>query len=187
MISVLRSLPLIAASVLVAGCAAQGPFPSLAPRAVERDLAGEDEPLPPCIPGAEAEAEETAATPMAPAQTEADPVLLARIEQLKSEAREGDSAFEQALPKAAAAVEGAGAAGTEAWVAAQVAVSEAEVARTPTATALAELNALALEEATEPANPLDQRAIEEATAEVRTLADRQSSRLDELKASLSDL
>jgi hypothetical protein len=178
-----RLLLLTVLPALVAGCAAEGSFPSLAPRPVE--FADGDRPVPPCIPGADTAAPEPSPPPAA--ETEADPVLLARIEQLRLTAREGDSAFDQAIAEAAHAVSSAGASGSDTWIAAQVAVSEAEIARTPTTTALADLTALALEESTESANPLDQRAIEEATDDIRGLADRQTTRLDDLKASLSDL
>lgn len=179
-----RLLSTIAAAALVAGCAAQGPFPSLAPRAVERELSGA--PLPPCIEGAEA-AEAAATSAPVPAPTVADPALVARIDQLLAAARQGDSAFGEALAAADTAASRAGDSGSESWIAAQIALSEAEMARTPTATALAELTALALEERAGPANPLDRQAIERATEEVRSLADRQTERLEALKASLSDL
>ena len=179
-----RLLPTIAAAALVAGCAAQGPFPSLAPRAVEQELSGA--PLPPCIEGGQA-AEPAPATEPVPAPTVADPALVARIDQLLAAARQGDSAFIEAIAAADRAIAKAGDAGSETWIAAQIAVSEAEMARTPTATALAELTALALEETAERDNPLDQQAVDQATEEVRSLADRQTGRLEALKASLSDL
>lgn len=179
-----RPLSLIASTALIAGCATQGPFPSLAPRAVERALSGGDAPLPPCLDGAEA-VEPAAASP--PVPTVADSALMARIDQLLAAARDGDGAFGKAIAAANEAASGAGDPGSESWIAAHIALSEAEMARTPTVTALAELTALALEETAEPANPLDQRAVERATEEVRSLADRQTERLEGLKASLSDL
>src|SRR3546814_5025475 len=96
-------------------------------------------------------------------------MLVSRRSQLRAAANEGDRAFGEAAAKAGTAVAEAGDAGSESWIAAQVAVSEAEMARTPTVTALAELTSLALEESTQPANPLDQQAIE---------ADRKSTRLN---------
>ena len=180
----LRLLPALAMLSLLGACAAQGSFPSLAPRAVERDLAGSNQPVPPCLADAET-AEPAPAPPSAPAA--ADPVLMSRLDQLRTSARAGDQAFETTMAKAGTAVAGAGDAGSESWIAAQVAVSEAEMARTPTVTALAELTSLALEETTQPANPLDQQAIEAAAAETQALAERQAERLEGLKASLSDL
>lgn len=182
--AVIRPLPLTAISALVGGCTAQGSFPSLAPRAVERDFAGTDQPVPPCLSGAEAREPVPEATPT---PTGVDPVLAARIEQIRTAAREGDRAFEEAMAEASAAVSTAGAPGTDSWIAAQVAVSEAEMARTPTATAVAELTNLALEESNQPPNPLDQQAIEDAAAEAQGLANRQAERLEVLKASLSEL
>ncbi|HEY9553501.1 MAG TPA: hypothetical protein VIR62_07875, partial [Allosphingosinicella sp.] len=127
----LRLPALIAMSALVGGCAAQGSFPSLAPRAVERDFAGGDQPVPPCLGGAEAV--EPAPTP-SPAPAGADPMLVSRLSQLRAAANEGDRAFGEAAAKAGTAVAEAGDAGSESWIAAQVAVSEAEMARTPTVT-----------------------------------------------------
>ena len=129
---------------------------------------------------------EPAPTPP-PVPATADPALMARIAQLRAAAREGDRAFDDAMTEASEAVSGAGEAGSESWIAAQIAVSEAEMARTPTSTAIAELTALALEETAEPANPIDQRAIEAASEEIRTLAERQTESLETLKASLNDL
>src|SRR3546814_5484047 len=93
---------LIAMSALVGGCAAQGSFPSLAPRAVERDFAGGDQPVPPCLGGAEAV--EPAPTP-SPAPAGADPMLVSRLSQLRAAANEGDRAFGEAAAKAGTAVD----------------------------------------------------------------------------------
>ena len=177
-------LPLLAAiAALAAGCAAQGPFPSLAPRAVEYEFSGE--PLPPCLAGADP----TRAAPAPPAAVELarDAALPARIARLKAQAAEGDRAFEAALDAAGAAVAAAGAAGSDGWIEAHLAISRAETARAPTTDALADLTALALEESLRPAHPLDRQAAEAAVAEMRALADSQAARIEALKASLSDL
>lgn len=183
--SALRPPPLLALLVLLGGCAAQGPFPSLAPRAVERELAGGNQPLPPCLPGAGPTA--PVASPAPPVPIERDPALRARIEQLMATAREGDAAFDSAMRDAEPLVSAAGAPGSESWISAQIAVSAAESARTPTTTALADLSALSLRQTAEPANPEDERAVETAVGEAQALADRQTARLEALKRTLSDL
>ena len=178
-------LPLLAFSVLIAGCAAQGPFPSLAPRAVERDMAGGHQPLPPCLAGAGPAA--PIASPEAPVPAPRDPAVGARIEPLLAAARDGDAAFVEAVDAAEPLVAAAGASGSESWISAQLAVSAAESARTPTTTALADLTALSLAQTAQGANPEDERAVEAAVAQVQALADRQTARLDALKRGLSAL
>lgn len=163
-----RLLVLAPASALLLSCAAKGPFPSLAPRAVEAELAGEAEPAPPAPPPS-------------------DPSVATRIAALTAEARKGDAAFEPALAAARDAVAKAGAAQSEGWVEAERALSRAEAARAGTTTALADLAALSLAEAGRAANPADREAIEAAIAEVQAITDRQTERLDGLKASLSAL
>jgi len=156
--------PLLA---LLAGCAAtQGPFPSLAPRAVERELSQEAVPTPvPTVPE--------------------DPALRSRIAQLIGLAREGQSAFEAALGSARAAVAGAGAAGSEGWTMAQVEISRLGAARAPTVNALAELDALAIARARKPTSASDTAAVEAAVAQVQAMADRQHDQLESLRGSLS--
>ena len=157
-------LPALAlATTLLASCAAEGPFPSLAPRAVEAELADEVEPAPP----------------------PSDPSIAPRIAALALKAREGHSAFEPALSAARAAVAKAGAARSEEWVEAEQALSRAEAARAPTTTALADLVALSLAQASRAANPDDRAAIDDAIAKVQAIADRQVDQLDRLRASLS--
>jgi hypothetical protein len=160
--------PLAAAAALLAGCAAEGPFPSLAPRAVERQLANEQPPAPP---------------PIIPS----DPATAGRIRDLVAAAREGDGAFRSALAAARPAVGGAGAAGSESWVAAQQAVSRAQAARAPTVNALADLDSLAVRLAA--ARPAASQAdIANAVAAVETvqaIADAQEDALGGLRARLS--
>src|SRR6478752_7981612 len=96
-------LPLAAVAGLgaaLAGCAAPGPYPSLAPRPIEKML-GE--------PG----------VPPVVAPLPDDPAVAARVASLLGEARAGDSAFRAALPAAAKAVRGAGAVGSDRWIEAQ--------------------------------------------------------------------
>ena len=148
------------------GCVAQGSFPSLAPRAVEREQV--DPPV-------------RAPAPEVPS----DPALTGRIAALAAQARQGQSAFEAALGRARTAAAAAGPAGSEGWTAAQVEVSRVEGARGPTVTALAELDALAIERARRPTAAADLAAIAAATAEVQSIADAQSAALEALHGSLA--
>lgn len=180
--------PLLASAAMLASCAASGPFPSLAPRAVEHDPADSATPIAPCLK----ESQEAPGRPARPAQPpvtaveQADPSLPARLDALKAKAGEGDSAFIKAIGAAAAAASIAGAAGSESWVAAQQAVSRAETARAPTLDALSDLSALAVAVAQRRANPADAQALREALGAVQAIADRQSARIGEVRAPLKN-
>ncbi|MFN3946334.1 MAG: hypothetical protein ACK4K7_15560 [Allosphingosinicella sp.] len=156
----------LAPALLAAGCVAPGPFPSLAPRAAERDGSVED-PV------------------RAPVPVAGDAALRARVAALLNEARSGEAAFDRAMAPAAAAAARAGGQGSESWIAAQQAVSVAEAARAPTVTALAELDALALARAGQPTNQEDYEALLAAVAEAQRLSGGQSARLDRLRAAIS--
>jgi hypothetical protein len=162
--------PLFAALALalpLAACASEGPFPSLAPRAVEK--------------------EEAPVQAAPPAPVAADPRLAALLAELRARAREGHNQFQGALPGVERAAASAGAAGSEAWVEAQLAVSRLEAARAPVVSALAELDALLLARSNQaaPTNDADLAALQAAVAEVQAMADRQDSDIDRLAASLS--
>jgi hypothetical protein len=159
------SLALIAFSALAAGCASPGPFPSLAPRAAERDLSME-EPV-----------RVAAAVPD-------DPALRARAAALSGEAQAGDAAFSALLPAADQAVGRAGAPESEGWVAAQQIVSALEAARGETMRALRELDALALQRADLATSAGDHAAIAAARAQAERIAQSQQARLDGLRGRL---
>lgn len=160
------TIPVLLASL--AGCAANGPFPSLAPRPIEQALAN-DTPAPP--------------PPLIPS----DPAVSARIEALERRARAGDRAFTPALATARAAVGNGGAAGSEGWVAAQLAVSRAQAERGETTAALGELNALAvsLAAATPPASQIDLARAVATLEEVKGIAGAQEAALAALTRRLS--
>ncbi|HEY0447155.1 MAG TPA: hypothetical protein VGD19_11950 [Allosphingosinicella sp.] len=158
------ALPFLA---LLGGCAsAGGDFPSLAPRAVERELAAE---------------RPARAAPVVPD----DPALAARLAELIGQARQGDAAFEAALESARPAAAGAGAAGSEGWIAAQMQISRVEAARVATVNALAELDRLGIARAGQPTSAADRAAVNAAVADVQAMTDRQHERLESLRASLS--
>ena len=158
-------LPLLAA----AGCAAPGPYPSLAPRPAEKAYA-ED-------------AEERKPTPQPD-----DPALAGEIDRLLAEAEAGGSAFDSALPAAEAAAGAAGAAGSDSWIEAQQALSRLESARARTTAALADLDRLAVERtAAGTLGSGDSERLRRATEEMQALADAQADRLQRLGASLLSL
>ncbi|WP_340316954.1 hypothetical protein [Rhizorhabdus argentea] len=119
------ALPALAALAILAGCAdTRSGYPSLAPRPIERAMmqAEAAAPLPPAAP-----------PPLAPS---------ADIAEILASATAADTAFKAALEKARPQIEagrGAGE-GSEAWVVAQQAYSDVEVARAPIGDALAELD-----------------------------------------------
>ena len=155
-----------------AGCAAPGPYPSLAVREVERRYAAEQTALPEPEP------------PMPPA----DAGLAERVRALVAQAQRGEAAFAAEIGDARARVAAAGAAGGEAWILAQQAISRAEAARTPTTRALGDLDALLLAQAA--AGTLsggDLALIEGAMAEVDALKAQQNDALAALKGALRPL
>lgn len=156
-------LPLLA---LLAACAPQGSFPSLAPRPIEQ--LAMDEPV--------------RAVQGAPD----DPELRGRIDTLLTEARRGSTAFAEALPEAVGLADAAGAPGSESWIEAQQALSRLEAARATTLDALTELDRLGLagSENGRTIGPGDFETLRVAAEEARRLADSQQSELDRLRAAL---
>ena len=160
------ALPLALAAL--AGCVAEDGFPSLALRPAElnRSIEAPDRPR---------------------TEIPSDPALRARIAALVAQARGGDRDFAAALGAAEAAVARAGAAGSESWVEAQLAVSRLEATRTATSRALAELDQLALARAEAATNSEDFAAIETALADVEAVAAAQQQRWDRLRGRLASL
>ena len=174
------ALPLLTLP-LVGACAAAGPFPSLAPRAVERDLTGGSAPAGcPDFP----EAEPTPA-PAAPPPVNPDPQLGARATELLTAARAGEADFAAALPRARTAAQAAGGPGTESWVAAQQEISRLEAARARTVDALAELDSLAISRSGAAVGEEDYQAVLAAAEEVRALVQAQQAELDAIAGLIS--
>ncbi|HEX9947266.1 MAG TPA: hypothetical protein VGA98_06980 [Allosphingosinicella sp.] len=156
-------IPLVAAA---AGCAAPGPYPSLAPRPAEKAYADD--------------AEERKPTPQPD-----DPALAREIDRLVAAARAGAAEFDSALPAAQRAAGRAGAAGGDSWIEAQQALSRLESARARTTAAIADLDALAVERAS--AGTLgtsDSERLRAATEELQALSAAQADRLQRLGESL---
>ena len=151
-------------ALLVAGCASGGDFPSLAPRPVEQ--LSMEEPI-------------RVDPPVA-----SDPALRSRIADLLARARAGDAAFERAYARAAPLARAAGGANSDSWVQAQEAISRAEVARTETTVALADLDRLAIERADAPTSEADHAALMEAQQFAQALANDQHRRLEGLRSRL---
>ena len=156
-------LPFLAAILCLAGCAADGPYPSLAPRAVERQQA---DPEPVAVDAA------------------IDPSVAARVAELRASARAGDAAFDAEINSAERAVANAGGEQSESWIEAQQALSRAQSARGPTVAALFDLDALALERARQPTAASDREQIQAAVSEVQEMAAGQARRLETLRARL---
>jgi Meckel syndrome type 1 protein len=117
-----------------------------------------------------------------------DPQLAARISELAERARAGGRAFAALLPDAQGSVARAGAAGSEPWVQAQQLVSRLEGARSPTADALAELEALAIARSEDAGTSQEDRErVLAAVQEIRALAQAQRAELERLSGQLSSL
>ena len=179
-----RSPVLIAATVaLLGGCASQGSFPSLAPRPIERQYGSLPPPTGPC-----AKAETPDCEPIAkaePVPTPDDPALRSRLIELNAQAQKGQQSFEASLAKTTQIVDHAGAMGSDNWIAAQQALSQLEASRNETLTASSALDALALERAGAPTSEADLKAVTDAAAEARRLAEAQDVQLHPLQAKLT--
>jgi hypothetical protein len=159
--------PSLLALAVLAGCAGTaGPFPSLAPRPIEKAL-GE--------PG----------VPPVVAPVPDDPEVAARVSAFVGEAQAGDRSFRAALPAAEEKVRHAGATGSDSWMQAQVAVSRAEAAEQPITHALSEFDLYATDRGkAKPLSKADLDRLQAAEAEVQRLADAEHAEIDRLQAAL---
>lgn len=151
--------------VLLCGCAAEGEYPSLAKRPIEKGLPTTTEPAVPAVPS--------------------DLALLARIDAAVKQAKDGVPAFEAALPSSREMVQrGAGAAeGSEAWIAGQMGASRLERNVTPARDALSALDAERTPAAVR-GNGEDIAKLEAAIAEVEAIVNHQSEEVAALLAKL---
>ena len=152
---------------LIAGCAAQGEYPSLAKRPFEKPLSNNS------VPSVEQ-------------VVPSDPALQARIADAVKKARDGIEDFNTNLPLARVAVNrGTGTSqGSDPWIDAQVAVSRLERTLEPARNALADLDGERRLLDLHPGSP-DQPALEAAINEVEMIDARQSASIRELLALLS--
>ncbi|MEA3033910.1 MAG: hypothetical protein QOH86_1926 [Sphingomonadales bacterium] len=163
-----RLFLLAPALLAVAGCAENGPFPSLAQRPAERVY----------------EAERDAVLPPAPARPD-DPAVARRVAELTAEAEAGHAEFERAAGAARAAVAKSGAVNSDGWIEAEQAVSRASAAGARTGRALADLDRYAADETNSTAlSEADAARLRDAVARVQGLADAQAGEVARLEASL---
>ncbi len=147
-------MQLLLVAFLLSACVKTIDAPSLLPRAAEQEDV--DKPSP------------------APAQpAPADAAQAALVAKLLGQARDGDAAFDRALPAATTRA----APQSEAWIAAQNSRSALDVARGPTLDALSALDA-AIGDAIDKGQ--DTAALTAARAEIQAIYDRQTARLAEL-------
>jgi hypothetical protein len=157
------SPPLLAAALLLAGCASDGAFPSLGVREAERVYASGD-PL--------------QTTPEAPDRAG----LAGRIAGFVAAANEGEAVFTRALAAARPIAARAGTRGSESWLAAQQAISRAEAARAATTKALGDLDQFSAEQARQgPLSTSDFQQLTEATSRLQAQADRQRQAVEQLR------
>jgi hypothetical protein len=157
---------------LASGCAAQGDFPSLMPRAGEmQQQASNPDPTP---------------LVAAPDIRASDPALAQRLTELMAQARQGEQAYAAELAGTRAAIAGAGAPESENWIEAQLALSRLEAARNATVAALSDLDALAVsrDEAGIITSASDHAAIAAASTEIGEIASAQEAELARLSGLL---
>ena len=182
-------LPLSLVPALLAGCASQGPFPSLAPRAIEQELGdarvatGRCRDAQAAADGCFDPAQTASAQPAA--ITPDDPQLRSRVAELLGSARRGQSDFTALLPRASQQAARAGSSGSESWVAAQQEVSRLEAARSATVDSLAALDGLVIARSRQPTSAGDYEALLAAAEEARRLADTQQAEIDRIGTLLS--
>ena len=163
----MRLLPL-ASLLTIAACTAPAVnAPSLAPRAAEA--------IDPRLPITEA-------APSGPAS----PALVARLDALVGQARQGDAAFQAAAGEAERLAAAAGNPQSESWVVAQQALSAAVAAREAVTQALGDIDGLGSAELASKGSvsPADQAALAAAAATVGAIDRRQSDLIDRLQRRL---
>jgi hypothetical protein len=152
--------------LVLPACASKGDFPSLAPRAVERELPSPDLPPPQTV-------------------VPDDPRLPSGLQPFLAEARKGQADFNRYVSAARAAVSRAGAPGSDSWVEAEQAISRVEAARSATAKAIADLDAYSVEQAkAHPLSPADLDRIREAVTQLQALSDAQGQEIAALQGRL---
>lgn len=166
----MRSYLPIFALGLLAACSvpSTGPDPSLAPRPAEA--------IDPRVP-----------IPAEMPTGEADPAVVARLNELVSQVRAGIPAFDARLGEASRLAANAGPQSSEGWVAAQSALSRLVEQYGVTTRAAADIDALAADrlQARKWIAPADQAAISAAQAEVMAISSRQADAIDRLKDQLA--
>ena len=114
------------------------------------------------------------------------PALAAQLSALVDEARFGNAAFQPVIATAERLAASAGAAQSESWIVAQEALTTAIAARSPTANAQGDIDAIGASALQNQGGiaPNDLRAIDGAADEVATIARNQTDRIDAIKKRL---
>jgi hypothetical protein len=156
----MRLAPIVTVVLLTACSTSGGPYPSLQPRAAEA--------IDPRLQPVRPINDRPVASPLA-----------ARLQALVEQARGGEAAFEPAAAQAERLAPSAGAPQSEGWIAAQQALSAAIAARSATATAQSDIDALAATALQTQGGiaPNDLKAIDSAAAEVATISRSQTERI----------
>lgn len=159
----LLTLPLLG---LLVGCVSTDPYPSLLPRAAEKQSFAE-----PDLPS--------------PAAAAPDPALDARIATALKTLDERIAAFDAIASRAATQVARArgAAAGSESWLDAQVMLAELDSARSATLEVTTDLDDAASERAV--ALAPDYPTLDEAVAKARAAAEAQAKRIADLQGTLA--
>jgi len=167
-IAMKQLLPLLALALPLAACAASSTTePSLGRRPAE--LIDPRLPLP-------------VEAPAGPVDT----ALASRLGQLVADGKDGARSFDSAVGQAEALASAAGPQPSESWILAQQALSGLEAARAKTTAALAEVDAIAAARIQSGAglSPADLGAVEAASSDLRSIADRQNTTIDRIGARL---
>jgi hypothetical protein len=160
--------PLLLTLLMLSACASPGgPYPSLKPRP--------EEAIDPRVP---------ITRPLNGRPLSAS--LANNLAALVDQARNGDAAFEGPVSEAERLASSAGPPQSESWISAEEALSAAIAARKPTATALADIDALggSALQANAGIAPNDLAAIKSAAAEVSAIDQRQAERIDAIRKRL---
>ena len=115
-----------------------------------------------------------------------DAALASRLGQLIAEGNEGARSFDALVGQAEALASAAGPAQSESWIVAQQALSGLEGSRAKTTAALADVDSIASGRIQSGAGltPADLSAVEAASNELRSVADRQNITIDRIGARL---
>ncbi len=120
----MQRLIVIALFLSLSACGKAGNYPSLNPRPIEAKASGLlTEPVADSVP-------------LAPAS----PGVRATVDSAVNAAQAGDVEFNRALSSARSTAQGAGASGSESWIAAQMAISALERSRRPVKAAMSDLD-----------------------------------------------
>ncbi len=163
----MKCLIIMSVCILAAACTAPANPPSLLPRAIEKRAETVTPPRP------------------VEAPKSLDPALSAKISALLVEARTGEADFDKTLASGRMALASGRTAssGSEAWIAAEIVISALQVARQRSASALSEIDTLAInqgEMASRDSTVGGLLEIQTAQAEIEAIVARQTGSLDAL-------